>query len=235
MLSPLPIHIHDLWLRYRRLEGHAFRHEIRDSLTVFIDDLLQLPVPTWELWALSVAAEFVDRGGYQVRDMLFERVVFPALLRGINDRKPNCARWLGGMAQHLYRCPKCMEQLGPALSFEEALFRLALTVDPADAGARKGLIKAMARQFWYSLHELPSGVLFGHDGATPSQCGELRSDLSEFEKLVAVEEKTTEYAGLIEKCRYHFTAYEQYLTRRPKTGDYADFIEASGGEPGLRT
>jgi hypothetical protein len=229
MLLPLRKPLQEQWSEYRRLEGRPFRQEALTVLLSFIESLLRSPEDIWRPWALSVAAEVVDRGGYPVRSPLFERVLFPALLAGIERREPNCARWLAGMAQHLYRCPACMQRLGPSLASEEALFRRALADDPADARARRGLIKAMATQFCYSLHELPSGVLFGADGATPAQCGELRADLAEFETLVAAEGCAEEHADLIEKSRFHFTAYEQYLTGLPRARSYADFLAQSAG------
>jgi hypothetical protein len=162
--------------------------------------------------------------GTVVRAPLFERVVFPALLDGADRHETHCARWLGGMAQHLYRCPSCMQSLGPDRSSELALFRRALADNAEDRIARCSLIKVMASQFSYSLHELPSGVLFGHDGATPAQCGQLRSELAEFEAMLEAEGCTEAHTALVEKCRFHFAAYEQYLATRPQWESYAAFV-----------
>ena len=232
MFLTLPKPLQDLWSQYRRLEEpFSFRSEAITALQIFIKALLDSPENIWRPWALSVAAEFVDRGGYLIRDQLFEQVLFPALLDGLDNNEPGCARWLGAMAQHLYRCPECLRRLGPERSYGEALFRLALAKDPTDAGARRGLIKIISGHFSYSLHEQPSGVLFDTNGATPLQCGQLRSELSEFEILIATEGCAAAYAGLVEKCRFHFTAYEQYLAGRPRCPSYAEFIAKSGGGP----
>jgi hypothetical protein len=206
------------------LEGEPLRKEAIAALGTFIEALLKSPEATWQPWAISLSAEVVDRGGYVIREPLFRNVLFPALLLGLNRNEPGCARWLGGMAQHLYRCPSCMQQLGPERATEWALFRLALDNDPSDAEARRRLIKVMASQFAYSLHELPAGVLFGSNGATLSQCDELTSDLSEFERLTATEGCSAAHAALIEKCRFHFSAYKEYLMNCPKYASYAAFL-----------
>src|SRR5215472_4292350 len=139
MLLSLPASLQNLWTVYRRLESyvHSPRPETLAALDAFIDALLESPEDIWRSWALSMAAEFVDRGGYQVRGSLFERVIFPALKVGIDRHEPNCARWLGSMAQHLYRCHRCVDQLGSHRASAYVLFRLALSDDPTDARSRR--------------------------------------------------------------------------------------------------
>lgn len=75
----------------------------------------------------------------------------------------------------------------------------------------------------YAVHELPSGVLWGPDGATPAQCAEMLSELDEFAQVCARLglDDHTEY---IEACRWHFDHYPHYLDRRRHFVDYATYI-----------
>ena len=229
----LPPHVQSLWEAYAEADRYsAARPDAAAHLAAFIDAVLRLSTDDWHLWAVSVAAENVDRrGGIRLRQPLFERVIFPALLVGLDAGWADCARWLGGLAQDLYRCPSCRAQLGPERNHAAALFRLALALDPSDADARRRLIRVLAEGFEYALHEVPSGVLFGHNGATPAECQQLRAALREFEQLLADAGSAADHADLVARCRFHFAAYPAYLTERPRLPCYADDIARAGGEP----
>src|SRR5688572_29837718 len=170
----------ELWEAYLRAEGRAPRHQKVLALEAFLDSLATSPAG-WHPWARAVAERVVDGGeDLVVRTPLFERAVFPALLAGHHAGVPGCARWLAGLSQHLSRCPRCQEQLPPEERTELGLLPAALRHDPSDGASRRRLIGHLAEQFRYSLHELPSGVLFGADGATPEECEELERELEEF-------------------------------------------------------
>jgi hypothetical protein len=80
----------------------------------------------------------------------------------------------------------------------------------------------------YAVHELPSGVLWGPDAATPAQCAEMLSDLDAFAHVCARLglDDHTEY---IEACRWHFDHYPHYLGRRRHFVDYETYIRDRGG------
>ena len=232
----LPPNVQPLWEAYAEADQHnATRPEAPARLAAFIDAVLRLPTDDWHVWGLSVAAENVDRrGGIRLRQPLFERVIFPALLVGLDAGWADCARWLGGLAQDLYRCPSCRAQLGQGRNHAAALFRLALCLNPTDGDARRRLIRVLAERFKYALHEVPAGVLFGHNGATPAECELLQADLREFEALLTTAGSAADYADLLAECRFHFTAYSAYLNERPRLPSYADYIARVGGVPTVR-
>ena len=229
------------WEQYRRAEAFDTRAEKLRLLDVFVEELLQSPPATWRPWALAVAAQVVDGGAdITVRRALFERVLFPALAAGLDEGVPGCARWLAGLETYLAHCPACRERLGPGRASPRALLRLAVATDPADGRSRDRLIRLIADGFDYALHELPTGVLYSHDGATPAECDLLAAELAEFRSLLAADGRAAAYADLVEACAFHFAAYKQYLLEWPVEGGYAGFPKtppkvAGSGSPGFRS
>jgi hypothetical protein len=208
-----------LWDEYLRAEGRAPREQKLAALGTFLD-ALSTPAD-WHPWARDIARRVVDYGeDLVIRMPLFERAVFPALLAGHRVDQPGCARWLAGLAQHLYRSETCREQLPPEEQSELGLLRAAVRVDPTDHASRRRLIEHLAGHLRHSLHELPSGVLYGVDGATPEQCLELEQELDEFCGLVA----GANYEELVRDCRYHFSAYREFLLNRDQYASYAEYL-----------
>jgi hypothetical protein len=76
----------------------------------------------------------------------------------------------------------------------------------------------------YSLHEVPAGVLYGVDGASPEQCQELEEELDGFYRLVAQEQMQERYAELFRACYLHFRGYQDYLLNRERYKSYAEYL-----------
>lgn len=80
----------------------------------------------------------------------------------------------------------------------------------------------------YAVHELPSGVLWGPDAASPAQCAEMLSDLDAF-ALVCARPGFDDHTEYIEACRWHFDHYPHYLDRRRHFVDYETYIRDRRG------
>lgn len=222
-----------LWEAYQVAESRAPRAEKLEALDAFLDALVTSPAADWFPWARSIAEEVVDHGlDFVIRRPLFDRAIFPALLAGYQARLPGSARWLAGLADHWWRNPRCLKQLPPDAS-ELGLLREAISLDPSDQRSRLRLIQKIAYWLDFSIHEVPSGVLFGMDGASPEQCGELQEELEDFCRLVEQEGIRERYAELIRACRLHFRAYRDYLLDRENYESYAAYLsereDAIGG------
>ncbi|MCW1921830.1 hypothetical protein OKA05_04655 [Luteolibacter arcticus] len=81
----------------------------------------------------------------------------------------------------------------------------------------------MRSRFDYALHELPLGVLYGHDGATIEECGELLEELEGYERL-ADQVGHEGDRDLISKARFHIPAYRQYLEEHDRYTTYAQYL-----------
>ncbi|MBN9520677.1 hypothetical protein J0H58_19525 [bacterium] len=219
-----------LWGSYLQAEARAPRNAKMAALVSFLD---ALPADTddWHPWARDLARRVVDEGAdFTIRMPLFERAVFPALIAGHRRGLPGCSRWLAGLAQHLYRSGACREQLPPDERTELGLLRAAVRQDPDDHDSRRRLVEHLAGHLRHSLHELPAGVLYGMDGATPEQCVELEQERDEFRALVAGTNHGAVYNELVEQCDLHFPAYRDYLLNRETYTSYEDYLARK--EPG---
>jgi hypothetical protein len=214
-----------LWDAYIAAESRAPRPEKLLALNAFLDALSASPPSEWFAWARLMAEQVVDQGlNLVIRRPLFERAIFPALLAGYRARLPGAARWLAGLNENLQGSSWCRDQLQPDERTELGLLKAAIKHDPEDRRSRQRLINVFADRLRYSLHELPSGVLHGMDGATPEQCRELEEELNEFCRLIADEEMGERYGELIRACRFHFRAYRDYVLHREEYGSYATYI-----------
>lgn len=215
----------ELWDIYKRVEDHSLRADKLHALTAFLDCLTRLPEHEWFPWARSLAEAVVDHGEpLVIRRPLFERAVFPALLAGYRAGLPGCARWLAGLFDHLCRSRNCREELPEAVRSDVELLRAALRHDSTDQRSRRKLREKLAERLRYSLHEVPAGVLYGLDGASAEQCVELEKELDEFCKLVTEEETKDLHQELIERCRYHFHAYRDYLLSPGDCHSYEQYL-----------
>ncbi len=218
-----------LWEAYQAAEGRAPRAEKLRALRVFLDSLGSSSPTDWFPWARSLAEQVVDHGlDLVIRRPLFESAIFPALLAGCHARLPGSARWLAGLADHLWGSPGCREKLQGKEATELGLLWAAIRHDPADRRSRLRLIDKIAYQLRYSIHEVPSGVLYGIDGASPEQCQELEEDLEEFCRLAAQEGMQEGYGDLIGACRLHFRGYRDYLLHREQYKSYAVYLSEHG-------
>ncbi len=218
-----------LWRQYLEAEEKHVRHELLERLDAFILDLERCDRKLWAPWAKSIVRWKVDEEkDIPIRIPLFCRILFPVLLEGYRKQETGCARWLAGLSQLLYQSEECMKELPDGWS-EISLLRVAIRHDADDSLARKNLIKALARQLDYSVHEVPSGVLYGNNGASLEECLELERDLDELRQLLKAEKLETEYENFVEKCAYHYKNYALYLKHSKDYENYRDFLDRSGG------
>lgn len=176
----LPDSCVDLWDTFVALEAKGMKKAWQRALQTFIEAMLDKPDEFVRLFVSGVCEAVVDQGhAVPVKYPLFKDVMFPVLLEGLKNGTPHCARWLAGFIQVIYKSQFCMAALGPDASNIQ-LLRKALEVAPDDLIARRMLVEATAWVLDYSLHELPSGVLDGNDGASVEGCLELEKTLLEF-------------------------------------------------------
>ena len=226
----IPAKTKQLWEDYLAAERVRIRQQSLVALGLFTDALLQLPTEIWHSWARELASRVVDeREDIPIRLPLFRAVIFPALQAGLETSVPGSARRLAGFAQLLFKSPSCQEQLPENLRSEHGLLLRAVQDDQKDIRAKKRLLVLMRSRFDYILHELPSGVLYGHDGATIKQCDELITELSDYERLAQEIGSEDADRELIAEARFHIPAYQRYLSEH---GRYANFeLYLSAREP----
>jgi hypothetical protein len=214
-----------LWLAYLEAEREGVKETRETSLERLIAWVEMRPSEERAAWALDFVRQAIDdRAEFPVRFPLFRRLLLPALIDGILEKKPGCARWLSAFQSFLFHSEKEAARLPEGLRNPVDLLREALRVDPADERARRRFIDLRAEYLEYTLHELPSGVLCGADGSTAEECGEQLEELAEFQTEVSKAGRTEEFAELVRKCAYHYKAYQRYLRAGRPGGSYEAFL-----------
>ena len=79
------------------------------------------------------------------------------------------------------------------------------------------------RYFEYTLHEIPYGVLYSQNGATSEECIKLLDELKNYELLCA--RLKINRMKLIEKCRFYYNAYKDYLYVCEEYSDFSDYLD----------
>lgn len=216
------------WSAYLAAERDHVRTVVMSALDAFLEALLVEPPAVWRGWAKDLARQVADdEADLPVRFPLFRRALVPALVEGIAAREPGPARWLASFEQLLFHTPGALPE---ALCSSDALLREALRVDPHDQRARRKLVESIAQYLDYTLHELPAGVLWGHNGATAERCVDLQERLAEFREHATEIGETTRYAQLIADCDLHFRKYRAYLLAGRPGGSYETFLRDHASE-----
>lgn len=219
----LDAELEKLWADYLQAERERVRTVMLPALERFIDRLLQCPPAVRHEWAKGVAAFVSDHGGdTPIRFPLFRRVLLPVLVEGVRCGEPGYARWLASFEPLLVNSRE--PQLPPNLQTAMGLLAEAVRVDPDDVLARGRLIEKQASYLEYSLHELPAGVLYGMNGATPEQCEQLLELLQEFEQHLSIMQQTDRFAELVSECRLHYRLYADYLRDGRASGGYEAYL-----------
>lgn len=213
------------WAAYAAAEDDRIRPTSLARLSELIEALSSVPESERNAWARHLARQLEAKElKTPIRMPLFRKVLFPALLAGLKSGTPDCARWLAGFSHLLCQSVDCQNQLQPGQRGEIGLLNAALRLNPNDELARSAQIKAIRQQLEYSIHEVPAGVLWDHNGATIEQCGELLDEVLELERLVLAHGTGAEHSALISECKLHYEAYPRYLARRSEFSSYAEFL-----------
>lgn len=111
-------------------------------------------------------------------------------------------------------------------NYKYSAFQLADTVlenDPDNEDALKVKYFLWKEILWYSIHEIPDGVLNGMNGADISDIPNMLNSVDRFQsisnKLKIDNDKT-----LIEDCRKFYVAYREYLQQVDKYVDFEDYL-----------
>ena len=81
----------------------------------------------------------------------------------------------------------------------------------------------------YTLHELPTGVLYGANGATIEECDELIEEIKKYE--IQCNKLQLDENELIEECKFYYQAYKAYLSVFKNYKNFEDYINKETERP----
>jgi hypothetical protein len=153
---------------------------------------------------------------------LFTALVYPVLKREIETENPQAMLLLIHHFDLLLKYA-IRQKKQPDYS-ERALIKRYLVAVPDDRHMLRQQLRFLALDLEYALHELPAGVLFGPDAATPDECLELLGMLDEYVDICQKlqidfsEDKRRDSA-------MHFQGYRDYLLHSSLYNSYLDYIQ----------
>lgn len=225
----LPPAIEASYKAYLQAENIAARAKMLAQLKALILAIQSLPAAQKRDWINDYLVRLLDEGeDLPLRAPLFEAVFLPELLERHHNGEVSASRWLAQLQQR-HSNFSCWHRL--QIPVPETLLKEALARDPDDSLARSQLILIQASYLEYTLHEIPTGVLYDMNGASAEQCDDLLNQFDEFLHLLNEEQKM-QYAPLIQKAHFHYRAYSCYLRQAVKNG-YADYLAQQGSAPNL--
>lgn len=74
----------------------------------------------------------------------------------------------------------------------------------------------------YTLHELPSGVLYGSNGATDKECDELITETYSIQNSFELNSEQLKY---LELARWYYERYKHYLGRNRHFDDFSAYLK----------
>ena len=213
------------WIEYNDAESRGTRGQKLGALERFVNALLDLPEHVWMAWAIDFCLQIENKKlNLSIRTPLFERVLFPSLQQAMHSRVPGSFRLLAVLFSKLHNSKTCLNGIPEELHSPEMLLREELRLNPDDMKAGLQLVDLLARYASHTLHELPTGGLYGMDGASITQCDELLSFIDDFRHTAIRFGVLDTYKELIADGTFHYNAYKTYLQNGDFSDGYSEFL-----------
>ncbi|WP_224369820.1 hypothetical protein [Hyalangium versicolor] len=202
------------------LEARGRRHEALQAAEELAASLRQYPEDWRDQWVASVCEEVIDRnpvppefGIPQMRYPLLRDLICPVLLRRYSRRDANAARWFAWLMNRYSGATRLWASLPPEAQSPLAMLRKADEWNPGDVRVMAPLVEHLAGWFHHAMHELPMGVLYGMNGASIEQCGEMLEELERMEEWIRRLGWEDRYARALEYWRHQVRCYSAYLSQ----------------------
>lgn len=197
----------DLFKKFRSQLDNGLRDDAAGTMAEFIASFAD--VEEKRLWV----RDFLDNRPLEgkVRYELYEQLIFPVLLDGYRRSDPWSLRWLCKTAQNLYRARHLWEQID--YKTEHGILVDLVRLCPDDAVLRAELLSKNIDWLRHAVHEWPAGILYGMDGATIEQCGEIADAVVEARQ----QDEDGRYTSFLADFEAKLAEYVERL-RRPKGG-----------------
>jgi hypothetical protein len=154
-----------------------------------------------------------------IRQPLFQNLLYPFLAQQVERDNIEAIKLLVRLEQHLISFQGHTKDYKYSSPF---LLDKGIKIAPEDKELLK-LYESKTRQYiLHTLHEIPTGVLYGRDGASIEQCDELLSMTEEYERNCF--KLRIDRSELINKCRLYYTSYKEYLKASGNYRSFEDYL-----------
>jgi len=143
----------------------------------------------------------------KINHAIWEKAVLPELEKHF-DHDANAIRALIQTKQNAYTS-RDFQRRYPQITTRHLIDRL-LSIDPNDEWAKNQKINELSNWLDFVIHEWPSGILYGMNGATYSECDEILSAVEELRSLANSEN----LMGFCNDVNGKVKQYQDRLTER---------------------
>jgi len=160
-----------------------------------------------------------------IRHQLFRQILYPVLATEIGNDNIEAIKSLIRLLEYYGNYQNLTED--DRFSVWKLIDK-GLALAPDDNELLKLYQEKQKNYFEYTLHELPTGVLYGTDGASIEECNELLTDLTRYKEVcnkLAIDDKE-----LIDECKFYYLAYKDYLTIYTNYNGFADYLDKHKNE-----
>ena len=216
-----------LWHQYLLTEAQGRRAHTLTALREFVRALQADSEERQRRFAETFCHRVADAGDMlPLREPLFAGIIGPFLVSAHQKGEKDAGRWLAYFQPHFINMPPSQRLIDPVDALSPiTLLTEAFRRDPDDTRTQDLLIRTLAGHFAYAVHEVPSGVLYGVNGATVAECRKWEDDLALFHEVVQKRQVVEEHEVAMHYWGFHFHGYADYLTHREQYQSYADYVE----------
>jgi hypothetical protein len=142
--------------------------------------------------------------GARLPHELFTQVVLPVLLAGRDRHEPFALLWMVKLADNFHSDMR----LATAMNYAPvAILDELLEAAPDHVEARLLRLDAAIDWLRFCVHEWPAGILYGMNGATLAECGEIRAEVA-VARRIDVDKR---FADFLDGFEAKLSEYEERL------------------------
>lgn len=147
------------------------RKKASEALAIFINSFANDEKKSW-VW--SYLKSFDKENPPFIRYEIFRDLVYPVLKEGYLQNDIASTIWLAILYDNIYNNKYIYNEVN-LTSIE--LLEKCINIDPQNNEAKKLLLTQLIRRLVYCIHEWPSGILYGNNGASIEECQEIRDSI----------------------------------------------------------
>lgn len=150
----------------------------------------------------------------------FEKVYFPLLEKGFKNGELAAIKL---MLKHISIVYQIERKRETSFYSEFALIDKGLEICPFNQELLLTKERCLESYLDFTIHEVPYGVLYGMDGASPDECLKLLDTLEEYKELCHT--LGVDRDDLIAECYFHYQHYYIYLQDQQKYSSYEQYLK----------
>ncbi|MDO1451681.1 hypothetical protein Q0590_35740 [Rhodocytophaga aerolata] len=203
------------------IQIHLDKGLIRDLRNAKIKQLLQSQdLSDIKVEELVAFEQELDKLKINFTFPFFEKVYFPTLEKGYKAGELAAIKLMLKHISIIYQ----IERKRETSSYSEfALIDKGLEICPTDQELLLTKERCLESYLDFTIHEVPYGVLYGMDGASPDECLKLLDTLEEYKELCHT--LGVDRDDLIAECYFHYQHYYIYLQDQQKYTSYEQYLK----------